>query len=531
MNSTNKNISSKHEPSAIRQLVLQAEIFLRDVWRYRWASIITVWAIAVIGWVVVFTLPDKYEASTKILVDTDSILRPLLKGLAVETDLQSKLDMMTRTLLSRPNLEKLARATDMDLNVKTPEDKEKLFASLSKEIEIKSFGAKGHRASRESLYLITYQHRNPEKSKEIVQALLTIFIESTLGGARQDSDVAQKFLDRQIKEYEGKLVEAEKRLMEFKRNNVGMFPGQGKDSFSFLQEMQTAYENAKFQLTQAERKQTELKRQLDELISAASQPGTSSVQTTADGRIDALNKELDVLMLKYTDEHPSVAEIKQSIAVLEEQKKKELKLIATGKSTSSVLESSPVYQEIKKSLGQASTDVETMKVQVTEYSRRIKKLQDKIEVIPKIEAELASLNRDYTINREQYNTLLARRESAKMSQEAENAGDQVKFQIIEPPHVPSHPTFPNRLLFNTAVLIVAFGGGLGLVFLFGQFNPVVHDQKTLRQVTGYPVFGVVSLVRSDEMITKRKKDISIYATSMGILFVVYIGVLVHQVFL
>ena len=117
-----------------------------------------------------------------------------------------------------------------------------------------------------------------------------------------------------------------------------------------------------------------------------------------------------------------------------------------------------------------------------------------------------------------------------MSQEAESAGDQVKFQIIEPPHVPSKPSSPNRLMFNSVVLLAALGGGLGLVFLFGQFNPVIHDQKTLRQVGRYPVFGSVSLVRDEKMLKKRRVDITLYAIGMLVLVVAYIGVLIDTVF-
>ncbi len=127
--------------------------------------------------------------------------------------------------------------------------------------------------------------------------------------------------------------------------------------------------------------------------------------------------------------------------------------------------------------------------------------------------------------------MLSRRESAKMSQEAESAGDQVKFQIIEPPHVPSAPVTPNRPVFNAVVLVIALGGGLGLVFLFGQFYPVVHDQRALRELTGYPVFGSITLVRSAEMINKRKVDITIYATSMAMLSVVFVVIVIVQSFI
>ena len=533
MSTTAQSIQS--EPSAIHQLALQLETFLRDIWRYRWISIVAMWVIAIVGWSVVYTIPNKYQATAKILVDTDSVLKPLLKGLAVETDLQSRVSMMTRTILSRPNLEKLVRATDMDINFSDATAKEKLFSSLQKQIKFKllSQGNIGGRQADDAsnLYEITYENEQPDKAKAVVQALLTIFVEKTMGGARIDSDTAQKFLGAQLKEYEMKLVEAEQRLMEFKRKNVGMIPGQGQDYFTRLRQIQTEHEQAQFDLTQAKKRYAELKRQQNEMVIAASQPGSTSIPTSTDTRLAALKQQLDNLLLKYTDEHPDVTEIKQSILALEEQKKKELASIAKGSTSNAVLDANPVYQELRVAMGKASTDITTDEGRVAEYARRIKNLTAKVEILPKIEAELASLNRDYEINKAQYDKLLARRESAKMSQEADNAGDQVKFQIVEPTHVPSVPSSPNRLLFNTAVLVAALAGGFALVFLFGQFFPVVHHQRSLRELTGFPVFGSISMVRKPEALKKRKSDIAIYVGSIAVLTLSYAVIVVVQVFI
>ena len=66
-----------------------------------------------------------------------------------------------------------------------------------------------------NLYLITYRDSNPEQAKNVVQSLLTIFMESSLGDKRQDTRTAVKFLDDQIKHYEEALQAAENRLKEF----------------------------------------------------------------------------------------------------------------------------------------------------------------------------------------------------------------------------------------------------------------------------------------------------------------------------
>ncbi len=96
------------------------------VWRRRWHVMIVSWLVCAFGWAYVAKLPDMYISTARIYVDTQTLLGPLLKGIAVQSDLEPEVAMMERTLLSRPNLAEVARATDLDLEVTTPEEIEKL---------------------------------------------------------------------------------------------------------------------------------------------------------------------------------------------------------------------------------------------------------------------------------------------------------------------------------------------------------------------------------------------------------------------
>jgi uncharacterized protein involved in exopolysaccharide biosynthesis len=99
--------------------------YLHGLWRYRWSALLIAWIVGVIGWLVVYALPNQYEAKTTVHIDTSSIMKPLLKGLAVETDPAEQLLVMTRVMLSRENLLIVMRETDMDLAADTPEEKER----------------------------------------------------------------------------------------------------------------------------------------------------------------------------------------------------------------------------------------------------------------------------------------------------------------------------------------------------------------------------------------------------------------------
>lgn len=203
----------------MNEAIEQILAYLRGIWRRRVLVLVVTWLVAVIGWVWVYFLENQYQAQARVYVDTQSLLRPLLSGLAVQPNVNQQVSMMTRTLMSRPNLEKVARMTDLDLRGKTPKEQEALFRDMESRISLEG-------TDRENLYTIGYRHANPDLAKRVVQSLLTIFTESSLGGTRKDLSTSQKFIDDQLKSYEAKLLEKEKAIEEFKRRNVGTMPGQ-----------------------------------------------------------------------------------------------------------------------------------------------------------------------------------------------------------------------------------------------------------------------------------------------------------------
>jgi uncharacterized protein involved in exopolysaccharide biosynthesis len=89
-------------------------------WRRRWYLLASAWLVSLLGWAVIVILPDKYESEARVYIDTSSLLGPLLRGIAIANNVEREVAFMQRTLLSRPNLQEVARATDLDLEVTTP---------------------------------------------------------------------------------------------------------------------------------------------------------------------------------------------------------------------------------------------------------------------------------------------------------------------------------------------------------------------------------------------------------------------------
>ena len=202
----------------MKDVYQQIVALLYAIWQRRWQAIIAAWAVSFIGWVIVYAVPDKYESFARIYVNTDTVLRPLMRNLAVEpSNVADQLVTIQNTLLSRPNLEKVVRMTDLDLDASSSTKIQEQINALAASVKIELQGT--------NIFRVSYSNTDPAMAKRVVQSLITIFVESNLGVNRKELAGARRFIDNQLKDYERQLQDAEKRRSEFKRANIGYLPG------------------------------------------------------------------------------------------------------------------------------------------------------------------------------------------------------------------------------------------------------------------------------------------------------------------
>jgi polysaccharide chain length determinant protein (PEP-CTERM system associated) len=484
----------------MHQLIVKILDEIRGAWRFRWHAMAVAWAVCLLGWAYIIRIPDVFEASARVYVDTQSALRPLLKGLAVEPDVDSDLAVVRQALLSRPRLEQVARDTDLDIRAKTPESMQTLIASLQQRLLI-SNDVRTANSTSDGVYRITFQDMNRDKTVQVVERLLNSFVEDTLGSKRTGQEDAQRFLREQIGDYERRLSEAETRLADFKKRNVGMMPDDRGDYFARLQREMVGAEQARQQLALAEARRSELERQLsgEEPFMFGFDAETRPAQNAGSGdiavRIRELERREEDLLLRYTEEWPEVIAVRATLQDLKQKQEEELKRVRSGGratgSLSQSLKSNPVYQGIRLELNRAEVQVAELQRDIAQRQARVSDLQRLVNSVPEVEAELARLNRDYEVTRGQYQQLVQRLETAKLSEDAEKTG-VVSFQIIDPPVAEFQPVAPNRPLLLSGILILALGAALATAYLLNQVRPVFFNVRMLADIMGLPVLGPVS---------------------------------------
>jgi polysaccharide chain length determinant protein (PEP-CTERM system associated) len=506
--------------------------FLRMAWLYRWYGVMLSIGLCMAGWVFVQTLPDQFQVKAKVFLDSRSMLRPLLQGIAFNSGaLSDSALLLSRTLLTRPNLEEVARRADLDLRAKTPEQFEEVIQDLASNIKI--VVGRG-----DNLYDISYTHLQAKTAKLVVDELLNIFMEQSLGNTRRDIMVTQKFLDEQIAAYEKRLVEAEDRLKRFKQKNVAVMTSSQGGFFARLEETSLQLREAELQLAEAVRRRDQLRVQArgddgggDIFSESQLNPGDSVPPEIVqfDAKIQELNSRIEDLLINFTDKHPDVVALRQLKVDYEKRREEKATELAArevesfGGDDVGPAADSPFRMQVKIQVAEADAAVAALQTRVEEFKRRVSELEKKIDTVPEIEAELTRLNRDYSINREQYNELLQRRELAYMSQEADQSEDDVKIKIIEPTRMPLEPTGPKRILLASVVLLAGLGAGGATAIVLSQLNPRIIDVPDLKNLTGLPVLGAVSLTFNIAYRQQRRFELMGFFGVLSGLFAIYAG--------
>ena len=478
---------------------------IQGAWRFRWLAFAVAAGVALIGWIVVFALPDLYQAKAKIFVDSSTALKPILKGLAVEQDVNAELNYVRQSLLAGPQFVKVARQSGvLPASVTDPRQKAEILEQFSQRIDINvnTASSDGQNAtSAGTIYEIRYEDRDRARSLTVVATLLRALVDQTLGGKQAAAQSAQSFLERQIQAYGKRLNAAEDRLANFKKHNLGLMPTEEGGYFTGLQTQFAAITKDQIEIQKARARRRVIEGQLHGNIAVAAagsvSPGAAGSATAPGGDIDALiaqaQEKLDSLELRYTDKHPDVIAEKEILKELKQRRAAEITSLKKGDANAAAItgaSSNPVYQSIEQELNQTDLALADLSTDLAQHQAQAAQLKKLLNTAPQVQAQYEQLTRDYAANTAEYNALLKKYEKARLGEQAGNAG-AVRFAIVEPPTADFAPVWPKRARLIAGILAAALMLGGALAYGLNQLRPTIQSAAALAALTGAPVLSVV----------------------------------------
>jgi polysaccharide chain length determinant protein (PEP-CTERM system associated) len=367
--------------------------------------------------------------------------------------------MLQRTLVSRPNLERLVDHTALSQRVAAGANREKVIQALARDLR---FGSQAR-----NLFTVEYLDTDPRVAHDVVQQVVELFLGLAGGTDRRQMENARTFLQQQLVTYEQQLREAERRRTEFIARYQDLLALNG--GTSRLDVVRARIQAMRGELLDAINRRDLLRHEI------ATLPEVAPTASTAEAE-----QRLRILRQRYTEQHPEVVAARAALEVA--------RTMSSGNRTP---RTNPMREVLLVRVLDTESQIASLERQLRDMEAESKRLEEMARNAPEVQAQFANLDRDYKLIRHNYEELLSRREAMNIAEAARTGTDRMTLEVVDPPTLPSSPASPNRLLLAAGVLLVALGAGGALLFLQVQLDTSFYTLRELREI-GPPVLGAFS---------------------------------------
>jgi polysaccharide biosynthesis transport protein len=453
--------------------------------RIYWLAIPVVIGLLV-GALLVLILPRQYQASTTLAVTSPSLSGDLVK--AGSTDLTERVRAISHELLSRPVLERVVSeaglGTGASMDAAVAGVRSRTVVAPAKTI------APAGRAGPDT-FVVSYTGSDPDTTQKVTNTLAAAFIDQHSKIRETRAEDTATFLAAQQEQSQTRLKSVEERLRRMKETYMGRLPEQTQANLAMVAGLRQQQESTAMSLRSEQDRLAMLERQIE----AMKQGGADAPLTrglgglSAQERIVTLRRQLDEASAMYTEKHPEIQRLKGEIASAEAQVKAEGQLPAAQREPA--LNANPAFRQLV-------SERETSQLRLREYersaariNREIGQYQGRVEAAPMIEQQLSSLNREYELEKQQYNSLAERHQAALLNEDLERRRAGEQFAVLYPAGRPSKPSSPNV----PRVMLLSLLGGIvvGAVLAFGReyLDRSVHDAHGLQAEFELPVLAEI----------------------------------------
>ena len=477
--------------------------YIRILQRRKWLVILPVIAITTaVAWVV-YRLPNVYQSTTLIVVRPSTLPSGVVPTIN-EDSLTRQLTSITQVVTSRSSLEPLVDKYDLYREERgRGEAMESVIAMMRDDIKVEV------NTSRNDItngFNISFRYRNPNLAQAITSELAGKYINAQANNAVTSSGAARAFMDNQVNQAREALAEVDKRLLEFKTNNVGKLPSEAQALFNQLSGLR---EEQKALMAEIGRLQDRRAAAANSL-SLLKQRNTQAIEDAAENLTDpkttlawsqlvsrkaALEGELTRMRQELREKHPDVIAKQKEV----EQVQGEMKTMIDEwqdkiKTKQERLQRSPDLSvaSVEAEMKLAKGEIERQQKMLAENEKQIASIVDRINNVPGVEVELGAIERDYQIKKTALDELLQQQQKIALGAEATREQQGEGIEVIDAANLPSQPVAPKRLLLGG--LGLGFGLGLGLL-LVGIFEGprllTIQNSDDARHYTGLPVLLAV----------------------------------------
>jgi polysaccharide biosynthesis transport protein len=396
------------------------------------------------GFTYIFTLPDHYKATTTILVDPQKVPEKYVSATIV-VDASQRLNTISDQVLGSTRLQQIIDEMGLYPELRGRMSREEIIDTMRKDLSVK---VKQGSAGGLSSFTIEYEGRNPQQVAQVANQLAASFIDWSVKSREQLSQDTTEFLASQLKDAKQNLETQEKKVSVFKMQHLGEMPEQQTANIQALQQLNVQLQANADGLNRLEVERTLLSRGL-ESAGPGSTPRVASAPVTERQRLEAerrqLKDQLADLQRRYTDAHPEVRDAAGRLQRVEDQLK-------TLPPDPQVPLDNSENNAVTVRLQLLDREAKRLNDDQARITAQIRTYRSKVDAVPVREQEMAELDRNYSVSKEHYQSLLDKTFNAEMAADLEKRQQAEHFTMLDQAQVPEKPFKPKR----KAMLPVAF---------------------------------------------------------------------------
>ena len=475
-----------------------------------WYIVLPFFVLSMVTVLYCIKAPRVYKAQTLILVEPQRMPQEYVTS-TVTIELTDRLRTITQQINSRTRLEKIINQYDLYFDIRASRTMADAVETFRKNIEINV--SHSDRRSGSGSFQITYMNVDPVKTRDITNVIANLFIEDNLKLRQAQATSTTRFLDRELEKMKEVLRQKEEQVRQFKEKHMGILPEQMENNYRILVQLQQQLDSINITIQQTENRKLLVQTQLSglETVQEASSRETGLLQLghAADQTptsLEELRQQLRSLKSRYSDKHPDVARLKDTIAKLE--KEQEARTLDNDLESSDVAPRASETQQLMVTqmeglvfqLELIDNEIGTLVRRKKEIAGQIVRYQQRIEEGPKIELLFVDLRRDYSQASANYQSLLQRKSQAQLAENLEKTQQAEQFSVLDPANLPQKPFKPNSRKVLALGFMMALACGLGLAYVREYLDPTFRSSKELESVVQLPVLISVPVVS-----TKRER--------------------------
>lgn len=505
--------------------VRNLEDYWAVAWRRRWWLILPLF----LGWGFVVLaghfISPMYRSETVIIVEQQGSEQDVLPN--VGRDVQGRLQNITQQILSRTRLlEIISRFHLYRLDQKAT-DSDALVQRMRHDIRIDLIQAPG-RPGDLSAFKVSYSAPTAVLAQQVTNELTSLFINENLRNRRQASENTTQFLEQQLETARLELGRQDERLREYKARHLGELPEQLQNNVQILSGLQMRLQANTDALDEANQQKLYLESLLAQYQGVRAQfrgtsDGAEMTSVNLDDQLTRLNAQLADLSVRYKANHPDVRQLKDKIATLERLKdqnspsKTNVDGSQAARTPSELQQLAPALQ-IEGQLNANKQKVAHLEQTAKKLDRQIDEYQNRLNVVPLREQELAEINREHEQSRAAYESLVSKKAQSEMATNLEKERQGELFSVIDPPNLPQRPYWPDRFKLNLLGLIAGTFLALGITVVAERVDVRIHRDEDVRDLISLPVLAGIPILQTvlEERQQKLRRHLDAIAVSASV---------------